>query len=89
MKVISSGRGTKGWSKEAICTGGGNGFGGCDAVLMVEQRDLFRTERHLYDGTTDVYATFQCPECGTWTDLGSYPQYLIYALPKRVPNVEI
>lgn len=29
MKVIQKGSGQKGWAKEFVCTGEGNGGGGC------------------------------------------------------------
>ena len=68
MKTISKGRKQKGWAKEFRCTGGGNQGGGCNAVLLVEQADLFSTESHARDETT-YYVTFRCQECGTLTDI--------------------
>ncbi len=41
MKVIKPGRPQKGWSHEFTCTGDGNGRGGCGAILLVEQEDLY------------------------------------------------
>jgi len=52
MKVIQKGRGQKGWAKEFTCTGKGNGDGGCEAVLLVEADDIFRTKRQ--PPTTEV-----------------------------------
>lgn len=43
MKIIKEGRKQTGWSKELTCTGKGNGGGGCGAVLLVEQTDLYNT----------------------------------------------
>jgi hypothetical protein len=50
-----------GWSKKIECTGNGNGYFGCGAILLVEGSDLFKTTN------TDI--TFKCPECGNLTDL--------------------
>lgn len=68
MKVIKPGNGLKGWSKKLKCTGVGNNGYGCQALLLVEQQDLFRTASHCRD-ETDYYITFKCPECGTLTDV--------------------
>lgn len=73
MKVISKGDGRKGWAKEFKCTGGGNGNGGCGALLLVEQGDLFKTHSYDYGGGHDVYITFKCPECGRKTDVSGVP----------------
>jgi len=67
MHVIERGRPQKGWSKQKRCTGSGNGDGGCGALLLVEESDIFRTESHVHMDT-DAYATFQCSECGVKTD---------------------
>lgn len=72
MKVLKPGNGAKGWSTETLCTGAGNKGGGCGALLLVEEADLFRTESHCRD-ETDTYATFCCPECGVLTDI-DYPK---------------
>lgn len=69
MKIIKAGRPQKGWSKEFTCTGAGNGMGGCGAVLLVEQDDVFGTESHHYDGSSEYYKTFKCASCGVWTDI--------------------
>jgi len=68
MKVLKKGRQQKGWATEVICSGQGNGGGGCGAVLLVEQGDLFHTASHARDETT-VYTTFRCCECGVLTDI--------------------
>ena len=69
MKVLEKGRPQKGWATEATCTGHGNGGGGCGAKLLVEEGDLYQTAHHSYDGSSDYYTTFKCPECGVETDL--------------------
>ena len=73
MKVITPGRPQKGWAKEFKCTGAGNGDGGCGAVLLVEQDDLYRTSSGHYDGSTDHYVTFRCSACGVETDIEDTP----------------
>lgn len=69
MKIIKPGREQKGWSREATCTGRGNGNGGCGATLLVEQADVYKTFRHCRD-ETDVFYTFTCACCGVETDFG-------------------
>lgn len=69
MKVIKKGRKQKGWSKEYLCSGKGNGDGGCGATLLVERDDIFATKHEHYDGSTTFYKTFRCPECGVMTDI--------------------
>jgi hypothetical protein len=88
MKVLSPGDGRKGWSTKKKCTGSGNGDGGCGAMLLVEQGDLFTTASSHYDGSTDVYVTFKCPSCGVLTDLGEtwesrVPGQIVDALPDQ------
>lgn len=73
MKVLEKGRKQRGWATEAVCTGKGNGNGGCGARLLVEQGDLFWTSSSHYDGSTDSYVTFECLECGVQTDLDDVP----------------
>lgn len=72
MKVIKQGRRQKGWSVETKCTGDGNGGGGCGSVLLVEQKDIYTTERHCRD-ETDTFYTFQCVSCNVETDLSTAP----------------
>lgn len=79
MKVLKAGRPQKGWSMKFVCTGAGNGGGGCEAKLLVEQGDVFLTESHARDETT-VYHTFRCPECGVNTDIQSSDR------PRGVPS---
>lgn len=69
MKVLIAGTGQKGWSKQEICSGKGNGGWGCKAILLVEEGDIYGTSRCHYDGSVDHYATFRCSECGVETDL--------------------
>lgn len=69
MKVIKKGRPQRGWSQEFKCSGKGNGNGGCGAVLLVEEGDLFQTSSSDYTGDTDYFTTFQCCECGVKTDV--------------------
>jgi hypothetical protein len=73
MKVLKKGRKQKGWAIEADCTGAGNKGGGCGAKLLIEQADVFRTTSSHYDGSTDYYNTFKCPDCGVLTDIKSVP----------------
>lgn len=69
MKVLKPGREQQGWAREEICTGKGNGNGGCGAVLLVEEGDLFQTASHHYDGSSDYYTTFRCSACRVLTDI--------------------
>jgi len=73
MRVIKKGREQIGWSRQKICTGDGNGGGGCGAVLVVEERDLFRTGKHPYDGSHEYFCTFKCISCGVLTDINDWP----------------
>jgi hypothetical protein len=73
MKVIEKGRKQKGWARKFKCTGAGNGGGGCNAKLLVEQDDVYLTHSYHYDGSHEVYNTFKCPECGVETDIPSVP----------------
>ena len=68
MKVIKKGRKQKGWAKEFRCTGNGNGDGGCEAILLVEEGDLFQTSSSAL-GEIEYYTTFKCSECGVNTDV--------------------
>lgn len=69
MKVLKPGRPQAGWSKEFKCTGAGNGGGGCGAELLVSEYDIYRTESHHYDGSSESYKTFCCISCGVETDI--------------------
>jgi hypothetical protein len=82
VKVLEKGRGQRGWSTEATCTGKGNGGGGCGAKLLVEQADIFETTHTDMKMETDHFATFKCVECGVLTDLPAMPPF---KLPTRRP----
>lgn len=75
MRVLKKGRPQKGRSKEFICTGKGNGGGGCGAKLLVSENDLYETSSSHYDGSTDYYTTFKCPECGVETDVNRWGEW--------------
>lgn len=79
MKVLKPGRKQNGWTTEAVCTGKGNGGGGCGATLLVEQPDLFRTVQCCKD-ETEYYITFRCSECGVKTDIEAPFN------PRKLPN---
>lgn len=78
MKVLLEGREQAGWSIEARCTGVGNGAGGCEALLLVEEGDIFETRSHARDETVG-YATFRCSECLVLTDLDPKPPRRVWA----------
>lgn len=80
METLKKGTGQKGWSVVTTCSGRGNGDGGCGAQLRVDEDDLFRTESHARDETTE-YTTFRCQECGTLTDLQKVPSNVSRNLP--------
>lgn len=68
MKILEKGRAQTGWSKEFRCTGDGNGGGGCGALLLVEQDDVYQTSRCSM-GDCDYFRTFTCGACGVETDI--------------------
>lgn len=82
MKIIERGREQKGWAKECVCTGDGNGGGGCGAKLLVEQVDLYRTSSSCRD-ETDYFNTFSCAQCGVETDLKNLTSNIAYSLPSK------
>jgi hypothetical protein len=88
MKVLKPGDGRKGWSTRRTCTGNGNGGGGCGAKLLVEEGDLYQTSSSHYDGSTDYYITFRCPQCRVETDLpdGVVPSSIVARIPRRKPS---
>ena len=70
MKTVKNGRKQAGWAEKFRCTGDGNGGGGCGAVLLVSQADLYKTSCQSYGDTSPEYFnTFCCPECGVETDV--------------------
>lgn len=85
MKVLEPGRQQKGWATEAKCTGDGNQGGGCGALLLVEEPDVFRTMTGAnYGGDSpEPCATFQCPSCGVLTDLKNFPSSKLRDLKPR------
>lgn len=67
METVKKGRKQGGWAKNFECKGDG---GGCGAVLLVSQTDLYKTDRYPYDVDSSEYLiTFCCPECGVETDV--------------------
>jgi len=69
MKVIKKGEPTQIWSKKFKCTGFGNNRKGCGAILLVDEKDLFKTTRCLMDGSTITYVSFKCCQCKALTDI--------------------
>lgn len=65
MRVIK-----KGTPQEirVICSGRGNGKGGCGSTLGVTYDDIYHTQSHTRDDSTS-YATILCPACNKLTDL--------------------
>lgn len=86
MKVLKKGREQTGWSKEYVCTGGGNGDGGCGTKLLVEKDDLFATYGHCRD-EMDSFVTFRCACCGVLTDIKGCPIYASELLDGRAWEV--
>jgi len=68
MKVLKEGN-PNGWETEQICTGKGNGDGGCGAQLLVSANDIYRTTGAYHDNTLEIYYTFRCPCCSRETDI--------------------
>lgn len=68
MKVLKKGRPQTGRTFEITCTGSGNGDGGCGALLLVGEGDLFQTSHTDMGGDTEYFTTFECPECRVLTD---------------------
>ena len=69
MKVLEEGN-PNGWEIEQVCTGKGNGDGGCKARLLVAEDDIYITTSSDYsgEGKTQHY-TFECPCCNAQTDI--------------------
>lgn len=87
MMVLKPGRQQRGWAAERECTGSGNGGGGCGALLLVEQGDLYQTSSGHYDGSCERYVTFRCSECGVETDVQGVPGQVVAELRAR-PGTE-
>ncbi|MCI5050729.1 MAG: hypothetical protein MRY57_00255 [Candidatus Pacebacteria bacterium] len=83
MEIIKEGS-PHGWSREYECTGHGNGGGGCGALLLVTEDDVYQTSRSFYDGSTDYYVTFTCIGCGVATDIVSDGKNCSHDVPSRV-----
>jgi hypothetical protein len=73
MKLLEPGRVQLGWAKEFHCSGDGNGGGGCRALLLVEQGDLFFTYHSCMGRDNETFVTFRCPQCGVMTDVNAPP----------------
>lgn len=87
MKIIKKGREQKGWSAEFECTGNGNGNGGCGSILLVEQKDIYQTNRHSYGDTfPDYFLTFKCCNCGVLTDI---PDRFCPLKAKDLPHISV
>jgi len=69
METVKKGRKQGGWAEKFRCTGDGNDGGGCGAILLVSQADLYLTERTSQGDPTEYFHTFCCPECGVETDV--------------------
>ena len=69
MDVLKKGRPQKSWTSKFTCSGKGNGGGGCGAVLLVSEYDLYYTHSDHYDGSSETYTTFTCCECEVETDV--------------------
>ena len=68
MKVLQKGN-PNGWDIEQVCTGKGNGGGGCGARLLVSWEDIFLNSHYYINGTSNIYYYSSCPECGIKTDI--------------------
>ena len=66
MKILKKG---PGWNIEWACTGKGNGGGGCESLLLIEEGDLYVTANTDMHGDTTHYTTFKCINCGCETDI--------------------
>lgn len=88
MKVLKPGRPQTGWATEATCTGKGNGGGGCGAVLLVDESDLYKTFAGAsYGGDSpDPVATFTCVACGVETDIDNFPHNKLRELSRKKPD---
>lgn len=72
MKILKPGKFSDNkWKMEHLCTGYGNGGGGCEALLEIELEDL-RYYPYVDTGSWgshDSAVLFKCPICQTLTDL--------------------
>lgn len=66
-------KGTQGYPKEKICSGRWNALPGCGAKLLVSGSDLFYKPTN-FEMAHRVYATFECPCCGAFTDVDDFKE---------------
>ena len=78
MKILEKG---PGWSLKLRCTGKGNGDGGCESLLLVEENDIYVTSHTDMAGDTDYYYTICCPVCGKETDI--LEKDILYSIRRR------
>ena len=98
MQVIKPGRKQGGWAKEFICSGRGNGNGGCGATLLVSEVDIYELFS-FRSGKRCLFTTFCCPSCGIETDInrsanplprGKRPSFAeILAIKKRAGGIQV
>ena len=69
MDILKPGRDPKDWSLEVVCSGYGHNEGGCEALLLVREEDLYQTEHSGYFDEIETGLTFTCCSCGRETDL--------------------
>lgn len=67
-----------------ICTGQGNGGGGCGSELLVEKQDIYDTFSYDYIGDYERYKTFRCPLCGKETDIKNEVYYKLERLSESI-----
>jgi len=82
MKVIKRIGKQSGWSKLAICTGKGNGWGGCWSILRISRIDLYKTCYMFWGEVDKICTTFCCPNCETETNVW-VPDRINFGLPSR------
>jgi hypothetical protein len=87
MKVIKKGRPQKGWAAQFTCTGESDTGGGCGAVLLVEQDDIytFMTGGSYCENADETNYAFTCSECGVETVVKSNRHG--WKKPKDWPNL--
>lgn len=73
MKTLKKGHKQKSWSKKYKCTGRGHDGGGCNTILLIEEKDLFVTSVQVSYDDLDYFVTFKCSACGTFNNIGGYP----------------
>lgn len=78
MKVLEKGTIEPLWKERVICSGIGNGGGGCGANLEVHLEDVYKTTSYCYDGSSDDHNTIMCPVCNKETDIKGPPWQVPY-----------